>query len=101
GLPVALRLVPPAEFGAALLYFTGSRPHSIALRRLAQHQGLKLNEYGLWRGKSSLAGRSENEVYAALGLAYIPPELREDRGEIDAPRARKLPRLGTPGGRAG
>lgn len=93
GMQADLRVVPAASFGAALLYFTGSKDHNVALRRLAQEKGLKLNEYGLFRGEEAIAGRTEEEVYAALGLAFVPPELREDRGEIDAARAGRLPRL--------
>jgi len=93
GLQVDLRAVPPASFGAAWLYFTGSRAHNIALRRLAQEAGLKLNEYGLYRDGRRIAGHTEQSVYRALGLAWIEPELREDRGELDAARAGTLPRL--------
>ncbi len=93
GLAVDLRVVAPASFGAALLYLTGSKAHNIALRRLALAKGLKLNEYGAWKGKAARAGRTEKDVYAALGLPLIPPELREDRGEIEAARAGRLPRL--------
>lgn len=93
GLQVDLRVVDPASFGAALLYFTGSKAHSIALRRIAKERGLKLNEYGVWRGQRRLAGETEASMYAALGLPYIEPELREDRGELEAARQRRLPRL--------
>lgn len=93
GLQVDLRVVPPASFGAAWMYFTGSKPHNIALRKLAQDAGLKLNEYGLYRGKRRIAGATEASVYQALGLAWVEPELREDRGEIDAARTGALPRL--------
>jgi DNA polymerase (family 10) len=93
GMQVDLRAVPPASLGAAWLYFTGSKPHNIALRRLAQEAGLKLNEYGLYRGHQRIAGESEASVYRALGLPYIEPELREDRGEIEAARAGRLPDL--------
>jgi DNA polymerase (family 10) len=95
GLQVDLRLIEPPAWGAALLYFTGSKAHNIALRKLAQEAGLKLNEYGLFRGRQRIAGGSEEEVYAALGLDWIPPELREDRGEIGAARTHRLPRLVT------
>lgn len=95
GLQVDLRVIAPESWGAALLYFTGSKAHNIALRKLAQEAGLKLNEYGLFRGRTRIAGASEEEVYAALGLDWIPPELREDRGEIGAARAHRLPRLVT------
>lgn len=93
GLQVDLRSVRPASFGAAWLYFTGSKAHNIALRRLAQEAGLKLNEYGLFRGTQPVAGESEASVYRALGLPFIEPELREDRGEIEAARGHRLPRL--------
>jgi DNA polymerase (family 10) len=97
GLQVDLRVVPAESFGAALLYFTGSKPHNVALRQLALKKGYKLNEYGLFRGTRRLAGRTETEVYERLGLAYIPPELREDSGEIAAARGGTLPRLIEPG----
>jgi DNA polymerase (family 10) len=93
GLDADLRVVPDASFGAALLYFTGSKAHNVALRRIAQADGRKLNEYGLFRGERRLAGRTEEEVYEALGLAWIPPELREDTGEIEAARRGELPEL--------
>lgn len=93
GLQVDLRAVAPASFGAAWLYFTGSKAHNIALRKLAQDAGLKLNEYGLYRGDERIAGDTEASVYRALGLPFIEPELREDRGEIDAARAHRLPTL--------
>jgi DNA polymerase (family 10) len=76
--------MPKVAYGAALLYFTGSRAHGIKLRQIAQHQGLKLNEYGLFRDQDRVAGITEIDVYQALGLPYITPELREDRGEIQA-----------------
>jgi DNA polymerase (family 10) len=97
GIDADLRVVPEASFGAALAYFTGSKAHNVALRRLAQAKGLKLNEYGLFRGKRRLAGRTEEEVYRALGLPFIPPELREDAGELEAAREGALPRLIEPG----
>jgi DNA polymerase (family 10) len=86
GLQVDLRVVPQKSYGAALLYFTGSRKHVIALRRIAQKLGLKLNEYGLYRGARKIAGETEVSVYAALGLREIPPAQREDQGEIEAAR---------------
>jgi DNA polymerase (family 10) len=91
GVQVDLRIVPSASFGAAWLYFTGSKAHNIALRRLAQQRGLKLNEYGVFRGSEKVAGRDEADVYAAVGLPPIAPELREDRGEIEAARLGRLP----------
>jgi DNA polymerase (family 10) len=93
GLQVDLRVVAPASFGAAWVYFTGSKAHNIALRRLAIEQGLKINEYGVYRTTRRVAGDTEESVYRALGLAWVPPELREDRGEIDAARSRQLPAL--------
>lgn len=93
GLQVDLRVVPQASFGAALMYFTGSKAHNIALRQRAQDAGLKLNEYGLFRGARRVAGDTEESVYRALGLPWIAPELREDRGELDAAQAGGLPRL--------
>lgn len=95
GMQVDLRVVPEESFGAALMYFTGSKAHNIALRRIAQEKDLKLNEYGLFRDKATVAGRSEESVYEALGLPWIPPELREDHGEIEAARAGTLPKLVT------
>jgi DNA polymerase (family 10) len=93
GLQVDLRVVPAESFGAALVYFTGSKAHCIALRRLAQERELKINEYGVFRGAKRIAGDTEASVYRAVGLPEIPPELREDRGEIEAARAGRLPRL--------
>ena len=95
GLQVDLRVVPPESFGAALQYFTGSKEHNVRLRELAGRQGLKVNEYGVFRLKTGkrLAGREETDVYKALGLAWIPPELREDCGELDAAKAGRLPAL--------
>jgi DNA polymerase (family 10) len=93
GLNADLRIVPRASLGAALIYFTGSKDHNVALRKRAIERGWKLSEYGLFEGERSLAGATEEEVYAALGLAFIAPELREDAGEIDAAREGALPRL--------
>ena len=93
GLQVDLRVVPRASFGAAAQYFTGSKAHNVRLRELAIAKKLKLNEYGLFRGEKRVAGKDEEGIYEALGLAWIPPELREDRGEIEAARDRTLPRL--------
>ena len=95
GLQVDLRLVPRESFGAALLYFTGSKAHNIELRRIAIEKGLSLNEYGLTRSEGQVAGRTEEDVYRALGLHWIPPELREAQGEIGLARAGALPRLVT------
>jgi DNA polymerase (family 10) len=93
GLQLDLRVVPAESFGAALLYFTGSKTHNVALRQLAIKRKLKLNEYGLFRGTRRIAGRTEEEIYDRLGLAWVPPELREDLGEIEAARAGTLPHL--------
>lgn len=101
GLQVDLRVVPEESRGAALQYFTGSKAHNIRLRGIAQSRGLKLNEYGLFRGDSRVAGATEESLYAALGLQWVPPELREDRGEIEAAAARRLPRLVTAADLAG
>lgn len=93
GLEVDLRAVPRESFGAALHYFTGSKAHVVAIRRLAVEQGIKVNEYGVFRGSEQIAGRRETEVYESVGLGYVEPELREDRGEIEAARSNELPRL--------
>ena len=93
GLPLDIRVLPKESFGAALHYLTGSRDHVIQVRRLAQINGLKLSEYGLFRGAKRLAGATEEGVYAALGLQWIPPELRENLGEIAAAQRRALPVL--------
>jgi DNA polymerase (family 10) len=93
GLQVDLRAVEPEAYGAALQYFTGSQAHSIELRKIAQAKKLKLNEYGVYQGTRRVAGRTEEEVYAALGLDWIPPELREARGEIELARTHRLPAL--------
>ncbi len=93
GMDVDLRVVPAESFGAALNYFTGSKDHNVALRRVAIEKKLKLNEYGVFRGEKAVAGKTEEEVYAVLGLPYIPPELREMTGEIEAAYAGTLPDL--------
>jgi DNA polymerase (family 10) len=93
GMQVDLRAVPPESFGAALLYFTGSKSHNITLRQRALGAGLKLNEYGLYREGRRIAGDTEASVYQALGLPFIEPELRENRGEIEAALAHGLPAL--------
>lgn len=97
GLQVDLRVVPPESFGSALAYLTGSKGHNVRLRDLALKAGLKLNEYGIFRERDDerLGGREEEDVYRALGLPFIPPELREDLGEIEAAMAGRLPRLVT------
>ena len=93
GLQMDLRVVPEASYGAALQYFTGSKEHSIQLRRRALKRGLKVNEYDIFRGKKRVAGGTEEEVYEAVGLPWIPPELREARGEIEQALEGRLPRL--------
>jgi len=93
GLQVDLRLVPERSYGAALIYFTGSKAHNIALRAIAMKQGLKFNEYGVFRGERWLAGRTEAEVYTKAKLPYIEPELRENSGELEAARENRLPHL--------
>lgn len=93
GLQIDLRVMKPDAFGAALVYFTGSKAHNVALRRIARKDGLKINEYGVYRGARRIAGDTEQSVYATLGLPPIPPELRENRGEIEAARQHRLPAL--------
>ncbi len=93
GLQADLRVFPAAQAGAALHYFTGSKPHNIAVRAIAVKKGLKINEYGVFKGERRVGGRDEREVFAAAGLPYIEPELRENRGEIEAGREGRLPRL--------
>lgn len=88
-IQVDLRVLPAESFGAALQYFTGSKEHNVRLRELAIKKGYKLNEYGLFKGERLIAGKEEAEIYAKLGLPFIPPELREDRGELE----RELPKL--------
>ncbi len=96
GMDVDLRVVGKESFGAALAYFTGSKDHNVHLRRIAQEKGWKLNEYGLFDASKHdrvVAGPTEKGVYQALGLAFVPPELREDKGEVEAAAAGSLPRL--------
>ncbi len=93
GIQVDLRVVDPECYGAALAYFTGSKAHNIRIRELGVQRGLKINEYGIFRGQERIGGKEEEEVFAAVGLPWIPPELREDRGEIEAAQAGKLPQL--------
>jgi len=97
GVQVDLRVMEPECFGAALLYFTGSKQHNIRIREMAARKGFKLSEYGLFRESTGkrVAGATEEEVYAAIGLPWIPPELREDAGEVEAALARRLPSLVT------
>lgn len=93
GIDADLRVVPKESYGAALQYFTGDKAHNIEIRKIAMKYGLKLNEYGLFRGNRCLAGRTEAEVYEKLGLMWIPPELRTASGEIEAAKSGKLPKL--------
>jgi DNA polymerase (family 10) len=95
GLAIDLRVVGPEAFGAALQYFTGSKAHNVRLREMAVRRGLKISEYGVFdeRTGARVAGETEEDVYAAVGLPWIPPELREDVGEIDAAREGRLPVL--------
>jgi DNA polymerase (family 10) len=94
-LQVDLRMVPEVSYGAALHYFTGSKAHNIAIRTLGVKKGLKINEYGVFRGNRRIAGRTEEEVYKQVDLPFIEPELREDWGEIEAAQKGKLPKLMT------
>lgn len=93
GFNIDLRVVPLGSFGSALQYFTGSKEHNVALRRLAILKGYKLNEYGLFKEGVLKAGKDEAGIYKKLGLQFIPPELRENRGEIEAGLKRKIPKL--------
>jgi len=93
GLQVDLRLVEAESYGAALHYFTGSKAHNIAIRKMGQERGLKINEYGVFRGGERVAGDTEESVFASVGLPFIQPELREDRGEIEVAAEGRLPRL--------
>jgi len=90
---VDVRAVAVECFGSALLYFTGSKQHNTHLRALARQRGMKINEYGIFRGSKRLGGADEEEIYRILGMPYIPPELREDRGEIEAAQQGALPEL--------
>ena len=93
GIQVDVRVVAPDAFGAALVYFTGSKDHNIHLRSMARDRGLKVNEYGIFRGDERVAGTTEEEVYATFGLPWIPAEIREDHGEFAAAEKRELPIL--------
>lgn len=93
GMRVDLRVVPEKSYGAALLYFTGSKNHNITLRKMAVKKKLKLNEYGVFKGRKSIAGKTEAEIYQLFNLPYIEPELREDRGEFVIAREKQLPKL--------
>jgi len=92
-MQVDVRMLDPSAYGAALMYFTGSKEHNVAMRDRAKKKGWKLNEYGLFKGEKSIAGRTEEEVFQKLGLEWIPPELRESQGEIEAAEEGRLPKL--------
>jgi len=93
GMQVDLRVVAEESFGSALQYFTGSKEHNIELRKIAIKKGYKLNEYGLFKGEERIAGEKEEDVYKALGMQWIPPEMRENRGEVELALQRKLPEI--------
>lgn len=93
GIDMDVRVVAPSSFGAALQYFTGSKTHNVALRKIAIAKGYKLNEYGLYKGTRKVAGRTEEEIYHKLGMSWIPPEMRLDAGEIELARKGRIPRL--------
>ena len=93
GLNADVRILPEESFGAALQYFTGNKDHNIVLRRIAQDKGWKLSEYGIFSEEKQIAGRTEEEVYEKLGLRWVPPELRENTGEIEAAKKGELPNL--------
>ena len=93
GLQVDLRVVPQVSYGAALYYFTGSKAHNVAVRTIAVKKNLKINEYGVFRGKRRIASKTEKDLFRSVGLRYIEPELRENRGEIEASKENRLPHL--------
>ena len=93
GFDIDLRVVPEKSYGSALQYFTGSKEHNIITRRIAIEKGLKLNEYGMFKGKKMIAGRTEREIYKILGMKWMIPELRENTGEIEAALAGRLPSI--------
>ncbi len=93
GFDVDLRVVPKRSYGSALQYFTGSKDHNIVTRKIAIEKGLKLSEYGVFKGKKMIAGKTEEEVYKAIGLPWIEPELRENEGEIEAALKGRLPKI--------
>ncbi|MGH7889994.1 MAG: helix-hairpin-helix domain-containing protein, partial [Thermodesulfobacteriota bacterium] len=93
GIQVDLRVIGPESYGAALQYFTGSKAHNVKLRTIALKKGLKINEYGIFRGDEKLAGETEKEIYRIIGLEWIPPEIREDKGEIESALEGRLPEL--------
>lgn len=93
GFDMDIRVVSARSYGSALQYFTGSKEHNIVIRKIAIDKGLKLSEYGLFRGPKMIAGKTEEEIYKTLGMEWIPPELRENQGEIELALKRKLPKL--------
>jgi DNA polymerase (family 10) len=93
GIQIDLRVVEEDSYGAALQYFTGSKGHNIHLRGIAKARGIKVNEYGVFKGEKKIGGKEEEDVYRALGMDWIEPELREDRGEIEAAQEAHLPKL--------
>src|SRR5205807_3554069 len=95
GMQIDVRLLPPESFGAAMQYFTGSKAHNVSLRQRALKMGYTLNEYSLatLENEKPVAGRTEEEIYAKLKLDYIPPEMRENLGEIDLAQNHSLPQL--------
>jgi DNA polymerase (family X) len=93
GIQIDLRVVEPESFGAAWQYFTGSKDHNIQLRTLARDRGLKINEYGVFRGEERVAGATEADVYAAMGMQWMPPEIRENQGEIELAEKKQIPGL--------
>lgn len=93
GIQVDLRVLPEESFGAGLQYFTGNVDHNVRLRAIAQKKGLRLNEYGLYKEGNQVAGKDEHEIYKMLGLNFVPPELREDKGEVEAAQKNTLPTL--------
>jgi DNA polymerase (family 10) len=93
GLQVDVRVIPQVSYGAAFLYFTGSKEHNVELRKIAQGKDYKINEYGLYDGDERIAGKTESEIYKEIGLKYIEPELRENRNEIEASKDGQLPDL--------
>jgi DNA polymerase (family 10) len=96
GLQIDLRVVPEGSYGAALQYFTGSKAHNVRLREIGRKLGFKINEYGIFRNGKRIGGRTEEDLYRLIGTPWIPPELREDRGEIEAATSNALPRLVEP-----
>ena len=93
GVDCDLRVFKKEQFGAAMMYFTGSKAHNISLRKIVMKKGWKLNEYGLFRGKTQIAGKTEEDMYKKLGMQFIHPEMREDKGEIELAIKKKLPKL--------